>query len=107
MSQVVFRECDEGPRGCPASCVTHVSFTGSSPGIEIDATPISSEGNAASTPHNPRTGLVHAPDATCDDFWLSWPAMQERAIAQGTVVVFNVFASVGNLFLALDLLMQV
>lgn len=33
--------------------------------------------------------------------------MQERAIARGTVVVFDIITSVGNLFLTFDTLMKV
>ena len=51
--------------------------------------------------------FVNAPNATCDNIWLSWPAMQERAITRGTFVVFDVIASVGNLFPTFGTLMKV
>ncbi|CAM9329392.1 unnamed protein product, partial [Laminaria digitata] len=47
-----------------------------------------------------------APNASCNDLWLSWPAMQERAISAGTVLVWDVMTSVGNLFLAFDTMMK-
>lgn len=51
--------------------------------------------------------LVYAPNAKCNSLWLSWPAMQERAIAAGTVLVFNVSTSVGNLFLIFGIMIKV
>ncbi|CAM9707616.1 unnamed protein product [Ectocarpus sp. 8 AP-2014] len=33
----------------------------------------------------------------CDEYWTSWPAVQERAIADGTVMVWHMGTSVGNL----------
>lgn len=51
--------------------------------------------------------FVYAPNTTCDDVWLSWPAVQERAFTDGTVLVFDVFNSVGNLFLAFDIMIKV
>ena len=76
-------------------------------GIEITTSRVGTEESAQTNPDNRRHGLVYAPNATCDDFWLAWPAVQERAIARGTVVVFDLNDSVGNLFRALALLMQV
>ncbi|CAB1118918.1 unnamed protein product [Ectocarpus sp. CCAP 1310/34] len=40
-------------------------------------------------------------DDDCDSTWSSWPSVQEAAVARGTVVVFNVFPSVGNMFVIL------
>ena len=57
--------------------------------------------------HRTSDDLVYAPDTECDEFWLSWPGVQERAIADGTVLVFDVFSSVGNLFIALEHAMKV
>lgn len=51
--------------------------------------------------------FVYAPNATCDDLWLSWPAMQEKAIAAGTVLVYDVITSVGNLFISFGALIKV
>lgn len=51
--------------------------------------------------------LVYAPNATCDNVWLSWPAMQEGAIAAGTVLVYDVIPSVGNLFITFNSMMKV
>eukprot|EP00904_Undaria_pinnatifida_P009916 jgi/Undpi1/6054/HiC_scaffold_20.g08539.m1 len=50
--------------------------------------------------------LVYAPNAKCNSLWLSWPATQERAIAAGTVLVFNVSTSVGNLFLIFGIMIK-
>ena len=69
--------------------------------------PIGRAENGLIHPENPRTNLVYAPHATCNDIWLSWPAMQERAIARGTFLVFDVITSVGNLFIIFDTLMKV
>ncbi|CAN0352336.1 unnamed protein product [Ectocarpus sp. 6 AP-2014] len=43
--------------------------------------------------------FVHTAGDDCDPMWTSWPAVQEAAIANGTVLVFDIYASVGNLFL--------
>ncbi|CAN0174499.1 unnamed protein product, partial [Ectocarpus sp. 6 AP-2014] len=45
--------------------------------------------------------FVHTTEDGCDPMWTSWPAVQEVAIASGTVLVFHIFASVGNLFMIL------
>lgn len=67
-------------------------------------------GTERTTPINPSergNSLVYAPNTTCDDFWLSWPPIQERAMADGTVLIFDVFNSVGNLFVTFDLMIKV
>ncbi|CAN0008770.1 unnamed protein product [Ectocarpus fasciculatus] len=52
--------------------------------------------------------LVHAPaDSECDELWRTWPAMQDSAIANGTVVVFDLVARVGNAFMDLRHIIQV
>ncbi|CAN0047547.1 unnamed protein product, partial [Pylaiella littoralis] len=43
----------------------------------------------------------------CSEVWASWPAIQEFAVAKGTVIVFHAFPSVGNLFIVLLHLMKV
>ena len=53
------------------------------------------------------TSLVYAPNARCDDIWLSWPAMHDKAIADGTYIQFYVGSSVGNLFIVFDTVMKV
>ncbi|CAM9261505.1 unnamed protein product [Ectocarpus sp. 13 AM-2016] len=45
--------------------------------------------------------FVRTTDDDCDAIWTSWPAVQETAIARGTVLVFDVFPSIGNLFITL------
>lgn len=54
-----------------------------------------------------QSNLVYAPKASCDDVWLSWPAMQERAMARGTFIAFEAISSVGNLFIIINTLMKV
>lgn len=81
--------------------------THSSAEVDINSSAIAREDEDRINPESLRTSLVHAPHASCDDVWLSWPAMQERAIASGTFVVFDVITSVGNLFLIFDTLMKV
>lgn len=55
-----------------------------------------------------RTGrFVHTTEEDCDPTWMSWPAVQEAAIAGGTMLVFDIFASVGNLFITLRGIIQV
>lgn len=51
--------------------------------------------------------FVHSKEGTCDPRWTSWPAVQEVAIASGTVLVFDTFASVGNLFTTLHSVIKV
>lgn len=85
----------------------HVRYNSGSAGIQIAASRAGSEESAYTNSDNQRHDLVYAPNATCNDFWLAWPAMQDRAIARGTVVVFDLNDSVGNLFRTLALLMQV
>lgn len=80
------------------------AFSGRSAGAGTTANRPGNEENAQT---HRRDSFMYAPDATCDDVWLSWPAMQERAIARGTVLVFNLHDSVGNLFRTLNLVMQV
>lgn len=68
------------------------------------------DGTQYTTPTSPSergNSLVYAPNATCDDFWRSWPAVNEKAIADGTVLVFDVFNSVGNLFVTFDAMIKV
>ncbi|CAN0105416.1 unnamed protein product, partial [Scytosiphon promiscuus] len=36
-------------------------------------------------------------EGACDARWTSWPQMQERAIANGTVIIWHIQASVGNM----------
>lgn len=54
-----------------------------------------------------RNGFVYAPNDICQEFWLLWPAVNEKAISDGTFLIFDVFPSIGNLFLALKDLLQV
>lgn len=43
----------------------------------------------------------------CDERWTSWPAIQESAVVGGNVLLFEIFPSVGNLFLTLAEMVQV
>lgn len=43
----------------------------------------------------------------CDEAWRAWPSMQDSAISEGNVMVFQLFASVGNLFIMLSNAIQV
>lgn len=90
-----------------ASCTLYRVDTSSFAESETAATRVGTEERARVNNDKPETDLVYARNAICDDFWMSWPAVQNRAIAHGTVVVFDVFASVGNLFLTLNVLMKV
>ncbi|CAM9663168.1 unnamed protein product [Ectocarpus fasciculatus] len=47
----------------------------------------------------PRADAIvrNADNYLCDEYWTSWPAVQERAIADGTVMVWHMGTSVGNL----------
>ena len=85
----------------------YLPSTSSFAGVEITTSHAGTEESARTNPDNRRHGVVYAINATCDGFWLAWPAVQERAIARGTVVVFDLNDSVGNLFRTLALLMQV
>lgn len=51
--------------------------------------------------------FVHTTEDDCDPMWTSWPAVQEAAIASGTVLVFDIFSSVGNLFITLHCIIKV
>lgn len=53
------------------------------------------------------THLVPAPDVACSPFWSTWPGVQARGLENANVIVFNIFNSVGNLFIALQSLMEV
>lgn len=92
--------------GCNCNCNCS-SFASSAANANVASTR-NIIGNA--TPTNPRergNSLVYVPNATCDDVWMSWPAVQERAIADGTVLVFDTSQAVGNLFLAFERMMKV
>eukprot|EP00752_Nemacystus_decipiens_P012206 g10821.t1 len=43
----------------------------------------------------------------CDERWTSWPAVQASALATGNILLFQIFPSIGNLFLTLETMMQV
>ncbi|CAM9873547.1 unnamed protein product [Ectocarpus sp. 12 AP-2014] len=51
--------------------------------------------------------FVRTTDDDCDAVWASWPAVQETAITEGSVLVFDIFPSVGNLFVALHSIVKV
>lgn len=52
---------------------------------------------------------MHGPEADgeCRAYWKTWPAAQDKAVADGTVVVIDLFASVGNVFLAIYAVIKV
>ncbi len=43
----------------------------------------------------------------CKELWTSWPEQHNAAIENGTILLFRVFSSVGNLFITLRHLMKV
>ncbi|CAN0238848.1 unnamed protein product, partial [Ectocarpus sp. 13 AM-2016] len=49
----------------------------------------------------------NADNYLCDEYWTSWPAVQERAIADGTVMVWHMGTSVGNLMRTLMYILPV
>lgn len=87
--------------------VTPFPFASSPAGLDTTADRHRRVENALINPSRQGNGLVYAPNASCDDLWLSWPAMQERAIIDGTVLVWDVITSVGNLFLVFEAMMKV
>lgn len=46
-------------------------------------------------------------EGACDVLWTSWPGVQERAIADGTVMVWDMKTSVGNLMRTLTFILPV
>ncbi|CAM9750176.1 unnamed protein product [Ectocarpus sp. 13 AM-2016] len=67
-----------------------------------------SQGGGAAAVQGAANQLVNAPaDSECDELWRTWPAMQESAIANGTVVVFDLVSRVGNAFMDLRNVIQV
>ncbi|CAM9182432.1 unnamed protein product [Ectocarpus sp. 8 AP-2014] len=56
-----------------------------------------SQGGGVAAVQGAANQLVHAPaDSECDELWRTWPAMQESAIANGTVVVFDLVSRVAR-----------
>lgn len=51
--------------------------------------------------------FVRSTEGACDPLWTSWPRVQERAIADGTVMVWNMHTSVGNLMRTLMFILPV
>lgn len=51
--------------------------------------------------------FVYEPEADCSEYWAAWPAVQDRGVAHGTIIVLDIFASVGNVFYVLRALMRV
>lgn len=46
--------------------------------------------------------FVHEPRyAECSNYWTTWPELQEKAVAAGTVIVLDVTPNIGNLFIVL------
>ena len=88
-------------------CLKNGTYTPIFAGVDISSRRTRMEKNGRTDLGKQINSFVNAPNATCDNIWLSWPAMQERAITRGTFVVFDVIASVGNLFLTFGTLMKV
>lgn len=61
--------------------------------------------NAKSVQHETR--FVRTVDDQCDLSWASWPAMNEAALANGTLLMFDLFPSVGNVLMVLGYVVQV
>lgn len=55
----------------------------------------------------PRDGAFLHAEGACDDLWTSWPQIHKRAIADGTVMVWDMKTSVGNLMRTLTLILPV
>lgn len=52
--------------------------------------------------------LVRTPSASeCGVAWRTWPVVQQKAIAHGTVMVFDLVSRVGNAFLDLRSVIEV
>lgn len=51
--------------------------------------------------------FVRAPWSPCHELWLTWPNVQDRGLRDSNVIVFRIFSSVGNLFIALTGLISV
>lgn len=56
---------------------------------------------------NDETTFVRSSTGECDALWGSWPEVQERAIADGTVMIWNMTTSVGNLMRTLMYILPV
>ncbi|CAM9863238.1 unnamed protein product [Scytosiphon promiscuus] len=75
--------------------LTPLAAPGSTPeaeaGLQVAAPSISSLEDSA----------FMATEGTCDALWASWPQVNERAIADGTVMIWRIKTSVGNMMRAL------
>lgn len=54
-----------------------------------------------------RNGLVYAPTEECSTFWSLWPAVHDNAMSDGTFLIFDIFPSVGNLFMTFGDMLKV
>lgn len=90
------------------SDVSFEEVSSSSSGGVPAAQGAASQGGGVAAVQGAANQLVHAPaDSECDELWRTWPAMQESAIANGTVVVFDLVSRVGNAFMDLRNIIQV
>lgn len=71
---------------------------------EIDA---SNEGRREEDAGQTTDAFIRVTGEECNHIWTSWPAIQEASLARGTILVFDVFPSVGNLFIILHLVVKV
>ncbi|CAN0223206.1 unnamed protein product, partial [Scytosiphon promiscuus] len=53
----------------------------------------------------PRESTFLPTEGSCDALWTSWPQVQERAIADGTVMVWSMKKSVGNVMRTLTFIL--
>ena len=52
--------------------------------------------------------FIHTLGTTsCHEVWTSWPAVHKSAMNTGTVLMFRVFPSIGNLFITLGKIIKV
>lgn len=59
-------------------------------------------GGASSLVIAKKSDMVPELGQQCDEAWTAWPRVQNCAISEGNVMVLELFASVGNLFLMLS-----
>ncbi|CAM9252258.1 unnamed protein product [Scytosiphon promiscuus] len=62
---------------------------------------------AAATIRTGEAFVPHASDHACGSVWSGWAESQDAAVEAGTVLVFDVYSSVGNLFVTLGRLLPI
>ncbi len=63
--------------------------------------------DASMNDFNDESAFLRSSTGECDALWGSWPEVQERAIADGTVMIWNMTTSVGNLMRTLMYILPV